>query len=102
MALPPRRLIATSSSSAQDTETAVARRAIGVERNTAQLTNSVPVSFMCKANGELGLPPVARCVAQFSVKHRINVNTTTALRTPCVDRRAVKVKTLSAIATGLA
>ncbi|CEM59160.1 hypothetical protein VDP97_16695 [Xanthomonas campestris pv. campestris] len=57
---------------------------------------------MCKANGELGLPPVARCVAQFSLKHRIDVNTTTALRTPCVDRRAVKVKTLSAIATGLA
>lgn len=57
---------------------------------------------MCNANGELGLPPVARCVAQFSVKHRIDVNTTTALRTPCVDRRAVKVKALPAIATGLA
>ncbi|MFS8465316.1 hypothetical protein AD14011_15160 [Xanthomonas campestris pv. raphani] len=60
---------------------------------------------MCNANGELGLPPVARCtlhVAQLSIEHRIDVNTTTALRTPCVDRRAVKVKALSAIATGLA
>ncbi|MFS8443105.1 hypothetical protein EIQ03_19025 [Xanthomonas campestris pv. raphani] len=73
-----------------------------MERNNAQLTNSVPASPMCKANGELGLPPVARCVAQFSVKHRIDVNTTTALRTPCVDRCAVKVRALSAIATGLA